>query len=144
MRGLMPEGGRVRLVLPRVPHAELLAGEAVDELGGGLGFSRDTLDEVKLAVLEACLNALEYGLGEIEVELVAHRGGKPKLEVWVTDHGPGFDPGRVPHPVLNEKIRSDRKRGWGLELMRRLMDEVVVDSTPGRTRVRMTRFRGRD
>jgi serine/threonine-protein kinase RsbW len=140
----MPEGARVRFVLPREPHAELLASQAVDEVGGALSFSRDTLDEVKLAVLEACLNALEYGLGEVEVELVAYRGGKPRLEVSVTDHGPGFDPAGVPQPVLNEKIRSDRKRGWGLELMRRLMDEVEVDSTPGRTRVRMTRFRGRD
>jgi len=140
----MPDGDRLRLVLPRVPHAELLAGQAVDELGARVGFARDTLDEVKLAVLEACLNALEYGQGQVEVELVAHREEAPRLEVHIVDHGPGFDPGSVPQPHLTEKIRSDRKRGWGLELMRRLMDEVEVDSTPGLTRVRMTRFRGRD
>lgn len=137
------DGDRRHLVLRRVPHAELLAGEAVDELGGRMGFSRDTLDEVKLAVLEACLNALEYGDGEVEVDLVAHQGSSPRLEVHVVDHGRGFDPARVPTPRMNEKIRADRKRGWGLELMRRLMDEVEVESVPGLTRVRMTRYRGR-
>ena len=139
----MTDGDRLRLVLPPVPHAELLAGQAVDELGARVGFSRDTLDEVKLAVLEACLNALEYGQGEVEVELVAHQHGRPRLEIQVVDAGPGFDPEAIPQPRLTEKIRSDRKRGWGLELMRRLMDEVAVDSSPGRTRVRMTRFLGR-
>jgi len=139
----MTDGDHLRLVLPPVPHAELLAGQAVDELGARVGFARDTLDEVKLAVLEACLNALEYGDGAVEVELVAHRRGRPRLEIEVVDHGPGFDPGAVPPPCLTEKIRAERKRGWGLELMRRLMDEVAVDSSPGRTRVRMTRFLGR-
>lgn len=139
----MADGDRLRLVLPHEPRAELLAGDAVERLGNRVGFSRDTLDEVKLAVLEACLNALEHGDGEVEVELVAHRSGSPRLEIQVIDHGPGFDPHAVPEPHLQEKLRADRKRGWGLELMRRLMDEVEVHSQPGRTSVRMTRYGGR-
>ena len=140
----MPDAERVRLVLPSSPRAELLAEQALEDLGTRAGFSRDTLDEVKLAVLEACLNALEYGLGEVEVEFVAHAGDTPWLEVYVEDHGPGFDPSSVPAPELETKLRASRKRGWGLELMRRLMDEVEVQSRPGLTRVRMTRGRGRN
>jgi anti-sigma regulatory factor (Ser/Thr protein kinase) len=117
---------RVRLVLPRTPRAELLATRAVEQAGQHIAFPRDTLAEVKLAVVEACLNALEYGSGEVEVE----------------DHGPGFDPTGVARPVLEDKLRSDRKRGWGLELIRRLMDEVEITSQPGLTTVRMIRRRG--
>ena len=140
----MPDAERVRLVLPPGPRAELLAEQALEDLGTRVGFSRDTLDEVKLAVLEACLNALEYGEGEVKVELVAHSGETPWIEVFVEDHGPGFDPTEIAAPALEKKLRAPRKRGWGLELMRRLMDEVEVQSRPGLTRVRMTRGRGRN
>jgi serine/threonine-protein kinase RsbW len=135
----MPEPRTVRLVLPRRPHVELEAGQAVESLGLGVGFSRDTLAEVRLAVVEACLNALEYGSGDIEVELTAHADGSPWIEVRIIDHGPGFDPHAVPRPQLRAKLGAERKRGWGLELMRRLMDEVEISSRPGRTQVRMVR-----
>jgi len=134
---------RVCLVLPRVPRAELLASRAVEEAGHRIAFPRDTLAEVKLAVVEACLNAMEYGTGEVEVEVVAHPDdAHPWIEVAVVDHGPGFDASAVPKPVLEDTIRSARKRGWGLELIRRLMDEVEITSQPGLTRIRMIRRRG--
>lgn len=136
----MGEPQKVRLVLPRRPHVELEAGQAVESLGLEAGFSRDTLAEVRLAVVEACLNALEYGgSGEVEVELAAHTDGSPWLEVRIIDHGPGFDPAGVPRPQLRTKLHAGRKRGWGLELMRRLMDEVEISSRPGHTQVRMIR-----
>jgi len=131
---------RMRLVLPKVARAELLAVQAVDELGRRVSFPHDTLAEVKLAVVEACLNALEYGGGEVVVELVAHGDDRaPWFEVAVEDHGPGFSPAKVPKPALESSLRARRKRGWGLELMRRLMDEVEISSRPGLTRVHMIR-----
>jgi serine/threonine-protein kinase RsbW len=134
---------RVRLVLPRVARAELLASRAVEEAGQRIAFPRDTLAEVKLAVVEACLNALEYGAGDVEVEVVAHpNDARAWIEVAVVDHGPGFDPSGVVRPVLEDKLRSKRKRGWGLELIRRLMDEVEITSEPGLTKIRMIRRRG--
>jgi serine/threonine-protein kinase RsbW len=130
----------IRLVLPKVARAELLAVQAVEELGRRAGLSHDTLAEVKLAVVEACLNAFEYGAGDVVVDLVAHRDDDaPWLEVEVEDHGPGFSPAKVPRPALESKLRARRKRGWGLELMRRLMDQVEISSQPGLTRVRMVR-----
>jgi anti-sigma regulatory factor (Ser/Thr protein kinase) len=143
MAMIMVEPVRVRLVLPRTPRAELLATRAVEEAGHRIAFPRDTLDEVKLAVVEACLNAIEYGTGEVEVEVIAHADdAQPWMEVAVVDHGPGFDPSGVPKPVLSDRLRSTRKRGWGLELIRRLMDEVQITSQPGLTRIRMIRRRG--
>lgn len=139
----MSEPARVRIVLPPVPDAELLAARAVQDVGVRLGFARDTLEEVKLAVVEACLNALEHGAGEVEVEVLGHRNGEgSRIEVLVTDHGPGFDPGKVPAPQLEAKLHGNRKRGWGLELMRHLMDAVDVVSKPGYTQVRLLRRRG--
>lgn len=139
----MNEPARVHLVLPQVPDAELLAARAVQEVGARLGFARDTLEEVKLAVVEACLNALEHGLGNVEVEVVGHPNGEgARIEVLVTDHGPGFELEKVPAPHLEAKLHGNHKRGWGLELMRHLMDRVDVVSKPGFTQVRLLRRRG--
>ena len=139
----MAEPLRLRLVLPQVARAELAAGEAVDDLGRRVAFPRDTLAEVKLAVVEACLNALEYGAGEVVVELAAHPDpSRPWIEVSVIDRGPGFDPAGVARPVLEAKLHARRKRGWGLELIRRLMDDVTISSRPGLTSVHMIRRAG--
>jgi len=139
----MAEPVRLRLVLPQVARAELTASEAVDDLGRRVAFPRDTLAEVKLAVVEACLNALEYGAGEVEVVLAAHPDTvRPWIEVTVTDRGPGFDPSKVMRPVLEAKLHAQRKRGWGLELMRRLMDDVTITSRPGLTSIHMIRRAG--
>lgn len=139
----MTEPARVRLVLPQVADAELLAARAVQDVGARLGFARDTLEEVKLAVVEACLNALEHGSGDVVVEVVGHPNGEgSRIEVVVTDHGPGFEPQKVPAPHLEAKLHGNRKRGWGLELMRHLMDHVDVVSEPGFTQVRLLRRRG--
>lgn len=137
----MDDGNRRRIIIPREPHAELAAVPLVDLLGERVGFSHDTLAEIKLAVVEACLNALEYGQGAVEVEVVAHEDSPVRLEITVTDHGIGFDARIVPQPDLKTKLHASRKRGWGIELMRHLMDEVDVQSAPGLTRVRLTRNR---
>ncbi len=137
----MDDGNRRRITIPREPHAELAAVPLIDLLGERVGFSHDTLAEIKLAVVEACLNALEYGQGAVEVEVVAHEGLPSRLEITVTDHGGGFDARVVPQPDLKTKLHAARKRGWGIELMRHLMDEVDVKSAPGLTRVRLTRKR---
>ncbi len=138
----MSDGNRRRITIPREPHAELAAVPLVDLLGERLGFSHDTLAEIKLAVVEACLNALEYGQGAVEVEVVAFPEEQPaRLEITVTDHGGGFDAREVPQPNLQAKLHAARKRGWGIELMRHLMDEVEVNSAPGLTRVRLMRKR---
>lgn len=138
----MVEAPRIRVVLPREPQAELVATGAVERVGRSIGFSRDTLAEVKLAVVEACLNALEYGGGQVEVEVVGFPDKPPRMEVVVVDRGPGFDPATLPTPSLQAQLGGERKRGWGLELMRHLMDEVDIHSVPGCTRVRMTRREG--
>jgi serine/threonine-protein kinase RsbW len=137
----MTDARRVRVRLSAAPNAELRAAQAVEEIGAGLGISRDTLDEVKLAVVEACLNALEYGGTDVEVVVVAHPGEPPWIEADVTDHGPGFDPDAIVAPRIENKLHAPRKRGWGLELIRKLMDRVEIESRPGLTRVHMVRGR---
>lgn len=128
----------VRLDLPAAPDVELVAVRAAEVLGRRAGFSRESLEAIGVAVAEACLNAIEHGSdGGVAVRVFAEvePGERPALVIEVEDHGRGFDPAAVRR--RRAKAGRPRKRGWGLEIMRELMDDVTIDSHPGRTLVRM-------
>ena len=63
------------------------------------------------------------------------------LVITVTDHGKGFDKTKVEIPNIDKKLSSDRKRGWGLHLIKELMDSVEFESTDEGTTVRMTKHK---
>jgi len=110
---------------------------------------RDKIDEVKMAVVEACINAFEHsGTLDHKVELrfrVASEsgadGGRTFLEVDVLDNGHGFDPSRVTAPQIGEKLRAPHKRGWGLRIIRSLMDDVRIVSGERGTMIVMRKYR---
>ena len=66
------------------------------------------------------------------------------LKIIIDNPGKAFDAEAVPEPVLEDKIGSKDirdKRGWGLKLMRNLMDEVIFEPIEDGTRVRLIKRR---
>ena len=61
------------------------------------------------------------------------------LVIKVTDQGVGFDENTVKIPKIEQKIKSDHKRGGGLQLIKELMDTVEFESTDEGTTVTMTK-----
>ena len=95
-------------------------------------------------MIEAVINAIEHGRsGDGRVQISFSTGSDPaRLAITIGDSGAGFDPSRVAIPNIVEKIgTTQRKRGWGLKIMRNLMDEVVIDSTERGTRVTLIKKR---
>lgn len=130
-----------RTVLGHEAGSEAGALQLLEEARAFFSVKPELVSDFRLAVVEACLNALEYGKPPVEVEVEAWREGDA-VHFWVrvTDYGPGFSPESVPSPQLADKLGSPRKRGWGLEIMRRFADRLVVDSRPGRTVVSLFRL----
>ena len=62
------------------------------------------------------------------------------LVIEVEDHGGGFDPATAPRKTAAQVLGCASKRGWGLTLIRELMDEVQIRSQPGQTLVRMCKY----
>ncbi len=131
------------LHLPVIPDAELVAVKAVETFGEALGMSRDGLEAVSVAVVEACLNAMEHGGSSFIVTLTAQREGTPGMLVEIEDRGRGFDPDAVPPDESTRVQGCVAHRGWGLTLIRELMDDVEITSKPGKTRVRMWKRLGK-
>jgi anti-sigma regulatory factor (Ser/Thr protein kinase) len=131
----------VVLHLPVVPNVELVAAKAVETLGGALGMHQTRVEAASVAIVEACLNAMEHGGGQVVVRLSGENDGdRPRLVIEVEDHGDGFDPVTAPRNTAAQVLGCASKRGWGLTLIRELMDEVQIQSKPGRTLVRMSKY----
>lgn len=131
----------VVLHLPVVPNVELVAAKAVEALGGALGMHQTRVEAASVAVVEACLNAMEHGGGRVTVRLTGDDDGeRSRMVVEVEDSGVGFDPATAPRNSATHVLGCASKRGWGLTLISELMDEVEIESTPGRTVVRMSKF----
>ena len=105
----------------------------------------ERIDDLKLAVSEACTNAIEAhdAAGSQERVLVRCRAAEDALEVCVEDRGEGFDPAELPdHPPVTDPDRLKFERGLGIPLIRALVDEVEFSSTGHGTAVRLVMRHG--
>lgn len=128
-----------------LPDMEIEACKTATTLAEEMRMSPDKIDEVRMAVVEACINAFEHSnSSDREVHLrVAILGQREpeKLCITVQDSGVGFSPEELETPNMEQKIKSSRKRGWGLTIIRGLMDEVSIDSSSSGTKVVMCKLR---
>lgn len=99
-----------------------------------MGFSSDRVDDLKTAVSEACINAIEHG-NQLNAELgvvVTMSMGVESLEVKIRDRGTGVQ--REMHvPDIDRKMLGEEDpRGMGMFLIQALVDEVeYVSDQPG-------------
>jgi PAS domain S-box-containing protein len=89
--------------------------------------SEDESDDITMATNEACENVIEhaYGLSADPFQVIFERSGQ-EINICVRDRGSWQTP-----PA------AERGRGRGLELMRRMMDDVDVQRSPSGTTVRL-------
>ena len=107
----------------------------------------ERIDDLKLAVSEACTNAIEAhdAAGSQERVLVRCKAGDDTLEVCVEDRGHGFDPGQLPdHPPVTDPDRLKFERGLGIPLIRALVDEVDITSSGAGTAVHLVMLHAPD
>ena len=134
-----------KLALRMVPDMEIEASEAATAIARDIRMSPDRIDEVRMAVVEACINALEHShAGDREVSVTFQVLGErdpEKLRIMVHDNGIGFSPDVLEEPTMEGKLKAVRKRGWGLKIIKGLMDEVKIRSGAEGTTVVMSKLR---
>jgi serine/threonine-protein kinase RsbW len=128
---LASEPGNERLALARV------AGTVQ-----GLGLSEARLERLKTAVAEATMNAIEHGNGnrpEIPVEVEVTQDGD-EIIVAISDQGGHSDTGEHEDPDLARKLDGDHQspRGWGLFLIRNMVDAMDVTTDGQRHTIWLT------
>lgn len=98
-----------------------LARRAIARFATECGFSEGDVSDIRLAAGEALSNAVEHGCGTPDRNFsVDCNFDGDELAIVVEDSGHGF-----PEPSHCSSIEPNaRGRGFGIFLMRRLMDEV--------------------
>src|SRR6056297_854677 len=96
-------------------------------------FTDDRIDDLRIAVSEACTNAIEAHSDAAAADRVVIRCdlGEDRIEVAVTDRGAGFDPDDVASaPDAEDADRLLFESGLGIPLMRVLVDETEFRASP--------------
>ncbi|MGH9235915.1 MAG: ATP-binding protein [Acidimicrobiales bacterium] len=136
----------VELAFPARPAYLSLVRLVVDAAVGSLapGMTAARLDDLKIAVTEACANAIEAHLSIYADRPVVVRClvEDDRVTVQVVDHGRGFDPDRVESlPAATDPRRLRHESGLGIPLMRTLADEVTFSPAGDGTTVSLTVYR---
>ena len=120
------------LSLPSEPGNERQATQEVARAVSGLELPERTLERLKTAVAEATMNAMEHGnhyRPEVPVKIQV-LSSEADLSVRITDQGGSTvpDPDKEA-PDLEAKLEGlQTPRGWGLFLIKNLVDEMHVTS----------------
>lgn len=128
----------VELKIPSLPEFVSVARLALSGIASRMNFQYDEIEDLKIALAEACNNAIQHAY--------THNGGKnavaikflvesKKLIIEVKDHGRGFN--------FRESQKESvdlQERGLGMFLIRALVDDFEVSSSPDGTYVKMIKI----
>ena len=128
----------VRLSFPAQADYLLLARLALAGIARSLPVGQEELADLKLAVTEACGNAVRHAYGADGGSVgVAFVVGSASLEMIVEDQGSGIE-----DDDGDEEVPEPLEGGMGMSIIRAVMDDVDVrEGANGRgTIVRMTKY----
>ena len=126
------------------PGNERLAISRVAETASSAGISAERLERLKTAVAEATMNAIEHGNknhAEIPVDVEIIQTGD-EITVAISDQGgaPAQDPAPdAEEPDLVKKLAGAQSpRGWGLFLIRNMVDAMDITTNGQRHTIWLT------
>jgi serine/threonine-protein kinase RsbW len=132
----------IELRLPSRLGYEKVAMDTASSLARRMGFGGDRVEALRTAIAEAVTNAIEHGNEhDSDMRVLVMLTARPdELVVSVADQGrKQLDQGRTtPTPRIEDAFTKQDKGGWGIWLIRELMDEVEFTTAPsGGNQVRM-------
>jgi serine/threonine-protein kinase RsbW len=124
---------KIQLRLPSSLGYEKVAMVSAAEAARLLGFPRDRIDDVKTAVSEVCMNAIEHGNRcrprlRVQVDITV---APDRVQIQVADRGAGVSVPETEPCLEGQLAGKEEARGWGLYLIRQLADEFRFESRPG-------------
>jgi serine/threonine-protein kinase RsbW len=135
----------VVLNIPCKPEYVGIARLTLLGVAGRMPFSYDEVEDVRLAVGEACTTAVERAAkankSDTEINIVSTIS-EGKLIIEVKDHVGQIPDEPIELPESPDGVEDIDEQGLGALLMELLVDEFKVETTEDGTLVRMTKFAG--
>jgi serine/threonine-protein kinase RsbW len=120
------------ITIPMGEDTEMIAAHAIEEIARRHDIPQRIINQVKTALVEACINASEHSLSPDRRIHQRVRIDKDKIMITISNRG----------VRLTDKKQSEdnARRGWGLKLMRELMDDVQIEQTDDGTRITLVKL----
>ena len=130
----MRQGQIVELEVPSSPEYVAIVRQAVEGIARRMDFDEIQIEDLKLAVGEACTNAVRHGCVKDDLQHIAVRCTvmNDGLSVEIRN-----DIRDCTVPIFPAAPDVTREGGFGLYLIRKLMDEVDIVWEPETAVVRM-------
>jgi len=113
----------VELEVPSAPEYVSIVRQAVEGIARRMAFDELQIEDLKIAVGEACTNAVKHGCQKDDLQHIA-------IRCVVMDDGLSVeirnDITECEKPLVPARPDVTREGGFGLYLIRRLMDEVDI------------------
>lgn len=133
---------QIKLSIPNKPEYVGIVRLTVAGIANRLGFDIEQIEDIKVAVAEACTNAIIHGKNDgdenYNIDFII---GNNKLEICVCDSGKGCKSSDIKKPNLEDP----KEGGLGIFIIKSLMDEVEILSDLGKgMTIKMIKYMGDD
>lgn len=128
------------IVIPTGEDSELIAAHALEEIVRRHGFPVKAVNQIKTALVEASINAAEHGHSPDRKIYQKFVIDKEKIVLTVSNRGLRLSNKFADREPAPNAPNESRRRGWGLDLMRSLMDDIQIESVDDGTRIVMTKY----
>jgi serine/threonine-protein kinase RsbW len=127
------------MVIPMGADTEIIAARTVEQIARRVNFRADAINQIKTALVEACINAAEHSLSPDRKIYQRFQVEDDRLVITVASRGvlpaqSGKNGG------ASEQGNGNGRRGWGLKLIKTLMDEVEFERVDDGTQLKMTKY----
>ncbi|MDT8862716.1 anti-sigma B factor RsbW [Alkalihalobacillus sp. MEB130] len=137
------EADHIVMSVPAKPEYVGVVRLTVSGIANRAGFSYDDIEDMKIAVAEACTNVVNHAYEDSGTMSISYLLYDNRIEIIVADSGQSFDVAKVKEhlgPVdANRPIGDLKEGGLGLFLIGTLMDKVEINDESGIVLV-MTKF----
>ncbi|WP_432406094.1 ATP-binding protein [Wukongibacter sp. M2B1] len=131
----------VCISLPSKPEYVSVARMTSSVIANKIGFNIEDIEDIKVAVGEACNNAVLHGCGSNCNFDVRFTIGYDSVIIEIKDEGRGFEVEKCPIPDMC----NPKEGGLGIFIIKSLMDKVEVESSEEKgTVIRMIKYLGKE
>lgn len=129
----------IKMEIPANPDYVSILRLTTSGIANKLGFSMDDIEDMKVAVSEACSNAVKHS--EDNKVIINFNLLNNGIQIEIIDNGKGYDVDSIETPDLS----NPKEGGLGLFIIQTLMDEVNISSRGNQgTTIKMTKYLGVD
>jgi len=134
------EGVDYDITIPVGEDTELIAAQMLEEIAKRYDFPAKSVNQIKTALVEACINAVEHGHSPDRKIYQRFSVREDRIVITVSNRGIKLADKLAERELTEIEPPREGRRGWGLSLIKGLMDDVRIEQVDDGTRISMTKF----